>query len=377
MQIHHAGYRIRGFYRVAHSGHVWGMTSKHAQHRLAILAFSDRHGKIAASEAFKVSIRTLYRWRQTLKHNAGNAAALTPKSCVPHRRRRPLTPPVLSEQIRQLRRQYPNLGKAKLHVLLRDWCAQRRLALPSVSTIGRIIAKDPHKMRHAPARISPTGRLKPLLRTRKTRKPKHCRPPPLALFACDTVMRLRDGIRRYLFTFIDPTSRFAIAFAANSATSRNTTIALEALTDLLPVQPQFLLSDNGSEFMGDFHQRLNQLGIVHWWTYPRSPKMNAHCERFNRTIQEQFVDYHADLLFTDLALFNRKMAAWLVEYNTVIPHHSLGLQTPIQFLFQQLPQCQRYWTHTGLATGWPVALHWRMNPSGTRLPALLPGHRPI
>ena len=275
-----------------------------------------------------------------------SAAVLTPKSCVPHRRRRPVTPPGLSEQIRQLRRQYPNLGKAKLHVLLRDWCAQRRLALPSVSTIGRIIAKDPHKMRHAPARISPTGRLKPLLRTRKTRKPKHCRPPPLALFACDTVMRLRDGIRRHLFTFIDPTSRFAIAFAANSATSRNTTIALEALTDLLPVQPQFLLSDNGSEFMGDFHQRLNQLGIVHWWTYPRSPKMNAHCERFNRTIQEQFVDYHADLLFTDLALFNRKMAAWLVEYNTVIPHHSLGLQTPIQFGFQQLPQCQRYWTHT-------------------------------
>ena len=208
-------------------------------------------------------------------------------------------------------------------------------------------------MRHAPARLSPTGRLKPLWRTRKTRKPKHYRPPPLVLFAGDTVVRLRDGIRRSLFTFIAPTSRVAIAFAATSATSRNTTIALEALTDLLPVQPQFLLSDNGSEFMGDFQQRLHQLGIVHWWTYPRSPKMNAHCERFNRTRQEQCVDYHEDLLFTDLALFNRTMAAWLIEYNTVIPHHSLGLQTLIQFGFQQLPQCQRYWTHT-LPTGCPM-----------------------
>ena len=346
MQIHYTGYRIRGFYRVAHLGHVWGMTSKHAQHRLAILAFSDRHGKIAASEAFQVSIRTLYRWCQTLNRHAGNAAALTPKSCVPHRRRRPTTSPALSQQIRQLRRQYPNLGKAKLHVLLRDWCAQQRLPLPSVSTIGRIIAKDPHKMRHAPARISPTGRHKPLHRTRKNRKPKNYHPPPLSLFACDTVVRLRDGIRRYLFTFIDPTSRFAIAFAANSAASRNTAIALEALTDLLPMQPQYLLSDNGSEFMGNFQKRLNELGITHWWTYPRSPKMNAHCERFNRTIQEQFVDYHEDLLFTDLALFNRKMAEWLLAYNTVIPHHSIGLQTPIQFLFQQLPECQRYWTHT-------------------------------
>ena len=31
--------------------------------------------------------------------------------------------------------------------------------------------------------------------------------------------------------------------------------------------------------------------------------MNAHNERFNRTIQEQFVDYHEDLLFTDLEGF--------------------------------------------------------------------------
>jgi hypothetical protein len=47
--------------------------------------------------------------------------------------------------------------------------------------------------------------------------------------------------------------------------------------------------------------------------------MNAHAERFNRTIQESFVDYHEELLFTDLALFNRKLADWLVFYNTERP----------------------------------------------------------
>ncbi|SMN00676.1 hypothetical protein SPONL_1510 [uncultured Candidatus Thioglobus sp.] len=36
--------------------------------------------------------------------------------------------------------------------------------------------------------------------------------------------------------------------------------------------------------------------------------MNAVCERFNRTIQEQFVDYHEELLFTDLATFNEPLA---------------------------------------------------------------------
>ena len=47
------------------------------------------------------------------------------------------------------------------------------------------------------------------------------------------------------------------------------------------------------------------------------------------------MDYHEDLLLTALSLFNRKMAEWLVAYNTVIPYHSLGLQTPLQFLFWQ------------------------------------------
>ncbi len=51
-----------------------------------------------------------------------------------------------------------------------------------------------------------------------------------------------------------------------------------------------------------------------------SPKMNAHVERFNRALQEQFVDYHEDQLFHDLAGFNRKLAAWLLDYNTVLPH---------------------------------------------------------
>ena len=197
-------------------------------------------------------------------------------------------------------------------MLLRGWCAQQRLPLPSVSTIGRIIAKDPYKMRYAPARISPTGRHKPLHRTRKNRKPKHHCSPPLSLIACDTVVRLRDGIRRYLCTFIDPNSRFAVTFAANSAASRirhRPGCAHRPATHTTAISA----SDSGSEFMGDFQQRLDELGITHWWTYLRSPKMNAHCERFNRTIQEQFVDYHADLLFTDLALFNRKVAKWLLE----------------------------------------------------------------
>ena len=76
--------------------------------------------------------------------------------------------------------------------------------------------------------------------------------------------------------------------------------------------------------------------------------MNAHAERFHRTLQEQFVDYHEALLFDDLADFNRKLADWLLFYNTERPHHSLRLHSPVQSLLMNHPECQRWWTHTSM-----------------------------
>jgi hypothetical protein len=111
-----------------------------------------------------------------------------------------------------------------------------------------------------------------------------------------------------------------------------------------------LLSGNGSEFEAGFAKTIQHHGIRRWFAYPKSPGMNARCERFNRTLQESFVDYHEDLLFTDLTLFNPKLADWLIFDNTERPHHPLGLQSPVFFLIQRQPECQRYWTHTNNLT---------------------------
>jgi hypothetical protein len=46
----------------------------------------------------------------------------------------PKTDPRWVSEIRRLRTLHPNLGKAKLHVLLAPWCAQHGIGLPSVST---------------------------------------------------------------------------------------------------------------------------------------------------------------------------------------------------------------------------------------------------
>jgi transposase InsO family protein len=346
MQVKHIGYGIRGFYQVAALGHLWEMTPKDAQERLQILRFWDRHGLQATRDAFGVSRRTLYRWKQALRDQGGNPAALAARSCAPKRRRTPQTDPRLVAQMRKLRSLYPNLGKEKLHVLLAPWCKEKGIALPSVSTIGRIIARAPDKMRHTPARLDAKGRHRPLKRHPKPRKPKGVRLAPLKVLACDTIERLRDGMRRYLVTFIDPASHFAFAWATPTKHARHTAAALNLALSLLPQAPNWLLSDNGSEFQADYALALETHGIKRWYTYPKSPKMNAHIERFNRTVQESFVDYHEDLLFTDLARFNQKLADWLLFYNAERPHHSLGQRSPLHFLIQTQPECQRWWTHT-------------------------------
>src|SRR5699024_11601972 len=62
------------------------------------------------------------------------------------------------------------------------------------------------------------------------------------------------------------------------------------LARLFPVGISQIITDNGKEFLGNFDKTLQEAAIKHLWTYPYTPKMNAICERFNRTLREQFIE---------------------------------------------------------------------------------------
>ena len=344
---------LRGYTRVKRFSYLFEMENKEAQKRLKIIKFFDKYGLEATIEAFDISRRTLYRWKSTLTKNKNNVSSLNPKSTKPKHKRQATTPKILINEIKQLREKYPNIGKAKLYVILKPWCEQNNFTLPSESTIGRIIAKHKDKMRLFPNRIDSKGRIKIKKKEIKTRKPKGLKTQPMHLWAVDTIQRVSVGIRRYIMTMIDPNSRIAFAVAIPTKHTKHTAKVLEALLDgvtdttNLENNNKFaILSDNGSEFKKEFDALLEEKQLTHYWTYPRSPKMNAHNERFNRTIQEQFVDYNEDLLFTDINEFNKEMANWLIDYNTKIPHHSLLMKSPVQYLIENNPLCQMLWTNT-------------------------------
>ncbi len=329
------------------------MISEEAKRRVKILEFWEKYGLEATIEAFEVSRRTLFRWKRAYKEAKGDITALNPKSRRPKKVRESKVPLEIVSQIRKLRKEYPNIGKTKLYHLLKPFCEAKGLKTPSESTIGRIISKDPDKMRLFPYRVDSKGRVKPKKRaSNKKRKPKNLKTKPFGLWAVDTIQRVSNGIRRYILTMIDPVSRIAFAIAIPSKHAKHTAYALEALIDgITSIKNRqkhtlAILSDNGSEFKKEFDALIEQKGLTHYWTYPRSPKMNAHNERFNRTIQEQFVDYYEDLLFTDLEEFNKHLAKWLIDYNTKIPHSSLNYKSPVQYLLENHQECHMYWTYT-------------------------------
>ena len=208
--------------------------------------------------------------------------------------------------------------------------------MPGSRTIGNLI-HDLGGLRTFPQKISHFGKARKVNRQKVLRKPKDFQPEyPGHLVALDTVERFVDGCRRYVITFEDIYTRFSFAWGTKSHASQ---AAAEFFTLCQRAFPHaynllFVLTDNGSEFKKHFAEELRRLHLIHFHTYPKTPKMNAHLERFNRTIQEEFIDYNSFLL-KDPDLFNRKLMDYLIFYNTLRVHHAFKNKlSPIQFMLQ-------------------------------------------
>jgi len=151
-----------------------------------------------------------------------------------------------------------------------------------------------------------------------------------------------------VITFIDLFSRFAFAWATNSHTSQAAAKFYLLVKTVFPYQINTVLTDCGSEFMKHFDTLLEAQQTKHWRTYPRTPKMNAHDERFNRTIQDEFINYNLEELLS-LQSFNDKLLNYLLWYNGERPHWSLKLKSPIQFLmlkYANNQKCNMWWPYT-------------------------------
>ena len=95
-----------------------------------------------------------------------------------------------------------------------------------------------------------------------------------------------------------------------------------------------VLSDNGPEFTGKaFKTHAAHLGLVHHRIPPRSPNHNSVCERFHGTVLREFFRPHFHRgRVDDIALLDRSLQAWVLDYNHHRPNHGdyMAGRTPLQ-----------------------------------------------
>jgi transposase InsO family protein len=331
------------------------MITAEAKRRLKILEHWKKHGLESSMHAFEVSRRTLFNWKDAFERGGRKLESLNPGTRAPQKKRRRIWNDRILAEIRKIREEHPNLGKEKIHPLLLDFVDAFGLKdCPSVMTIGRLI-KDMGGLRTAPQRITGMGKVKKANRQKVLRKPKDLVATyPGHVMALDTVEKQRSGRRMYILTAIDIYTRTTFAIATRSHSSKTFAHFFFLVMQLFPYEVKNVLTDNGSEFKKHLDQLLKKNGITHYHTYPKTPKMNAHCESFNGTIQEEFVDFNVNLLFDNTTKFNEKMKEYLVFYNTKRVHCAfknkkapLEVLTASEYYLKKLPEkCNIGWTYS-------------------------------
>jgi transposase InsO family protein len=302
--------------------------SRAARGRLEWLIFWEKNHKDVSLTArhFGISRETFYKWEA--RFDKDFLRGLEDESRTPRRRRRREYTPRQYENVVFLRRQHLRYGKMKLLELYhRKHPGDLSISAWKIQCIIKASG-----LYYEPARQARINRKRSVARTRKKITELKRKPVSGFLLCVDTVVRYGHGQKRYILTVIDRHTKVAFARMYTTHSSASARDFLHRLYILLDGKIENVQTDNGSEFHRHFETACTELGMTHYWSRVKTPKDNAVNERFNRTVQDEFISLGN--MTADTAVFNQRLTEWLIEYNFRRPHQTLGYLPPISFTFK-------------------------------------------
>jgi len=313
--------------------------SQEAKLRLKWMDYYRNHGNNASLTCrhFGISRKTFYKWLK--RYNPNHLASLESQSRAPKRRRQREITPHQELRIIKLRKQYIRYGKKKLSRIYQSLYGE---AISSWK-IQKVIEK--HKLYYHPQKTARIRRKRQ--RSFQKKRITELKQKRISgfLLQIDTIVIHWNNLKRYILTAIDKYSKIAFARVYTSHSSYSARDFLYRLYYLLDGKIENIQTDNGSEFLKSFDKACKELNINHYFSRNHTPKDNACNERFNRTLQEEFLKQGNFCL--NLQEFNRNLTEWLIEYNFRRPHQALGYVPPINFQAKYLklpmyPSSTRY-----------------------------------
>jgi transposase InsO family protein len=291
------------------------------------MTWYEEHGQRArlTCRHFGIGPATFYLWKG--RFDKDGPGALEDASRRPKTVRTPTWPKELQNAVLELRR-LTGWGKDKLTPLLREQGWQC-----SISMVGRILRrlKVSGQLIEAPG-SDPWIPRRPFQRPYGVRKPKsYLADAPGAIVQVDTShVQLFSGFKFKHFTACDVFTRWQVLEAHGRATAHAAAGFLDTILDRMPFPVRAIQVDGGSEFMAQFETACRERGVKLFVLPPRSPKLNGHVERSNRTHKEEF--YYRLTSATNLTQISKLLRRWEDVHNTYRPHQALGQITPQAFL---------------------------------------------
>lgn len=337
MSKHSSGYRVQSVvprWWTSAFTHTVDSWSPKALERHRMVRFSHRHSVALAADAFGVCDRTVVRWRQ--RYRDEGMKGLEDRPSAPRKQRQKTWTTAMILAVQHIRQSEDGRGRGK--VILQMLLEERGWVL-SVSMVGRILAYLKAHGRLPEPRV-PAGRQRRPMRPYAIRRPKGTPPPALPgdVVQIDTVhIRPMTSVDLRQYSAIDVISRLTwttVRTRATAGTARDFVIELVAA---MPFPIRTIQVDGGSEFMAEFEEACQALGIVLYVLPPRSPKLNGCVERFNRTTREEFWRWYTGL--TTVAATTAALQRWTARYNAIRRHASLGYRTPLDYFatFERTP----------------------------------------
>jgi len=284
--------------------------SKKARQRLKWFDYynSRSHNARLTCRHFDISPQTFYRWKR--RYNPRRLESLEERSRRPKHLRQPTYSVELIEAVLKLREEYPRWGKDKLVVLVRD-----RGFRCSTSMVGRIIRRLKERgVLKEPVSNHISSRKRQMKRPYAIRKPReYIARAPGDIVEVDTLdVRPLPGVILKHFTARDIISRWDVLEAHTRATSNTASGFIDVLLKRMPFPIKAIQVDGGSEFQDAFEEECQRRGIKLFVLPPRSPKLNGHVERAQRTHTEEFYEV-TDASF-EISELNQALLEWEKVY---------------------------------------------------------------
>jgi len=314
-----------------------GEISPTAQLRLSAIEFFYQIRNVSVvCKTFKLSRKSFYKWLSRYERSGKRLSSLENISKAPKTKRETVLDFKTELDIKHIREKYIRLGKVKIQKLFKDEYGY----FVSQNHISYVIQK--HNLYFDPVtakRIRSKkikGRGNKKIRINEVNPHDYLSPDKPFFFCCDTiVLYLPYGIKRYILTAIEHEKKIAYARVYKNKSSLSAFDFLLRLEALVDGKIAAILSDNGSEFAKYFDEACKRFNIIHIFSRVKTPKDNAVDERFNRTIQEEFMEvdeyFEPYLTQSNLIQANKLLTEWLVFYNFKRPHQTLDYRSPFEY----------------------------------------------